>query len=87
MQLNSFAFFGFFAVIFILYWLAAPHWRVPLLFCASMGFYALFGLGTTALLLVCMLLCWAGGIALIVVFGVLSGSLATVAGDWIGRVF
>ena len=62
MQLNSFAFFGFFAVIFILYWLAAPHWRVPLLFCASMGFYALFGLGTTALLLVCMLLCWAGGL-------------------------
>lgn len=34
-----------------------------------------------------MLLCWVGGIALIVVFGVLSGSLATVAGDWIGRVF
>ncbi len=62
MQLNSFAFFGFFAVIFILYWLAAPHWRVPLLFCASMGFYALFGLGTTVLLLVCMLLCWAGGL-------------------------
>ena len=51
MQLNSFAFFGFFAVIFILYWLAAPHWRVPLLFCASIGFYALFGIGTTVLLL------------------------------------
>ena len=34
-----------------------------------------------------MLLCWAGGVATIVVFGVLSGTLAAVASDWIGRVF
>ena len=34
-----------------------------------------------------MLLCWVGGIALIVVFGILSGTLAGVAGDWLGRVF
>jgi len=34
-----------------------------------------------------MLWAWAGGAVAIGVFGVLSGALATAAGDWLGRVF
>ena len=34
-----------------------------------------------------MLLCWGAGIAAIVVFGVLSGALATAASQWIGGLF
>jgi hypothetical protein len=34
-----------------------------------------------------MLAAWIAGAAAIAVFGVLSGSLAAMAADWIGRVF
>ncbi|WP_202844022.1 exopolysaccharide biosynthesis protein [Luteimonas saliphila] len=34
-----------------------------------------------------MLLCWGAGIAAIVVFGVLSGALATAATQWVGGLF
>lgn len=34
-----------------------------------------------------MLMCWVAGLAMIVVFGVLSGTLAAVAGEWFGRLF
>ncbi|MCD9006623.1 exopolysaccharide biosynthesis protein [Luteimonas sp. XNQY3] len=34
-----------------------------------------------------MLWAWAGGIVAIGFFGVLSGALATVAGEWLGRLF
>ena len=56
----SFTFFGFFAAVFALYWLAPHRWRTALLFAASAGFYVLFGLPYTLLLLACMAGCWAG---------------------------
>ena len=62
MPVFSFAFFGFFAAVFALYWLAPHRWRTALLFAASAGFYALFGLPYTLLLLACMAGCWAGGL-------------------------
>ena len=34
-----------------------------------------------------MLICWLGGIATIIVFGVLSGALAAAATKWLGRLF
>ena len=34
-----------------------------------------------------MLLCWIAGIVAIVVFGILSGTLATAATEWVGRLF
>ena len=54
MPVFSFAFFGFFAAVFALYWLAPHRWRMGLLFAASLGFYALFGLSYTLLLLACI---------------------------------
>lgn len=63
-QLNSFAFFGFFAAVFALWWGPARRWRQPLLFAASVFFYALFGLPAAALLLGCELFCWGAGLLL-----------------------
>lgn len=62
MPVFSFTFFGFFAAVFALYWLAPHRWRTALLFAASAGFYVLFGLPYTLLLLACMAGCWAGGL-------------------------
>lgn len=47
--------------MFALYWLAPHRWRTALLFAASAGFYVLFGLPYTLLLLACMAGCWPGG--------------------------
>lgn len=61
MQLNSFGFFAFFAVVFAAYWALPARWRVPVLFVASMGFYACFGSSYLLLLLGCITAVWAGG--------------------------
>lgn len=60
MQVFSFGFFLFFAAVFAAYH-ALPRLRVAVLFAASLGFYALYGLPYTLLLLACQLGCWAGG--------------------------
>ena len=61
MQLNSIGFFAFFAVVFAAYWALPARWRAPLLFAASMGFYACFGSAYLLLLLGCITAVWAGG--------------------------
>ncbi|GAB1407039.1 exopolysaccharide biosynthesis protein [Thermomonas brevis] len=63
--------------------LALPIPFTNYLFGALMMLFALALLERDGLL---MLLCWAGGIATIVVFGILSGTLAAAASDWIGRL-
>ena len=63
--------------------LALPIPFTNYLFGVLMMLFALALLERDGLL---MLLCWTGGIATIVVFGVLSGTLAAAAGDWLGRL-
>ena len=63
--------------------LALPIPFTNYVFGALMMLFALALLERDGLL---MLLCWAGGIATIVVFGILSGTLAAAASDWIGRL-
>lgn len=61
MQLNSVGFFGFFAVLFALYW-ALPHARrKPVLFLASVLFYCGFGANWLALVLAASLFCFLAG--------------------------
>ena len=63
--------------------LALPIPFTNYVFGALMMLFALALLERDGLL---MLLCWVGGIAMVVVFGVLSGTLAAAASDWIGRL-
>ena len=63
--------------------LALPIPFTNYLFGALMMLFALALLERDGLL---MLLCWAGGIVTIAVFGVLSGTLAATASDWVGRL-
>lgn len=59
MQLTSLPFFVFFAAVFALYWALGPRFRTPLLFVASMGFYAGFGAEYLVLLFACCVICFA----------------------------
>ncbi len=62
MQFNSFAFFGFFAVVFALYWALGQRWRTLLLFAAGLGFYAAFGPAYLLLLLALSAFAWGAGL-------------------------
>lgn len=64
MQFTSLRYLGFFIFLFALYW-ALPHrYQSLLLLAASLGFYAMFGLPMLAVLIVCILITYAGGAVL-----------------------
>ncbi len=62
MQFNSFAFFGFFAAVFALYWALPARRRMPVLALASAAFYAAFGPVYLALLAGLSAAVWAMGL-------------------------
>lgn len=62
MQFTSFAYLGFFAAVFAVYWAAPARWRWAVGLAASLGFYALFGLPMLAVLALCIAVSYAGGL-------------------------
>jgi len=64
MQLNSFAFLGFFAVLVAIHYALPRRWRWPLLLLASYYFYSQFQLTYVLLLAYSTLCAWGFGLAL-----------------------
>ncbi|MBD5094705.1 MAG: MBOAT family protein [Subdoligranulum sp.] len=62
MQFTSFAYVGFFAAVFAVYWAAPARLRWAVGLAASLGFYALFGLPMLAVLALCIAVSYAGGL-------------------------
>lgn len=62
MQFTSFAYAGFFAAVFAVYWAVNEKWRWAAALAASVGFYALFGLPMLAVLALCAAVSYAGGL-------------------------
>lgn len=62
MQFTSFAYAGFFAAVFAVYWAAPARLRWAVALAASVGFYALFGLPVLAVLALCIAVSYTGGL-------------------------
>ena len=62
MQFTTFAYMGFFAAVFAVYWAAPARRRWAAALAASVGFYALFGAPMLAVLALCIAATYAGGL-------------------------
>ncbi len=64
MQFTTFAYMGFFAAVFAIYWATPARRRWVAALAASVGFYALFGAPMLAVLALCVAGTYAGGLLL-----------------------
>lgn len=62
MQFTTFAYLGFFAAVFAVYWASPARLRWAVALAASLGFYALFGVPMLAVLALCIAVSYAGGL-------------------------
>ncbi len=62
MQFTSFEYLGFFAAVFAVYWAVPARFRWAVALAASVGFYALFGPAMAAVLALCIVVSYAGGL-------------------------